>query len=69
MVKMKLNGRLVTEIEIDGIDTRDYPGFTDAYIVSACYEDSGKELTSKELEQLQDENGEAVHIMVMDKVC
>jgi hypothetical protein len=40
----------ITNIELDGIDTKDYPDFCDAYIVSAEYE--GEELTEEQLEEL-----------------
>lgn len=38
-------------IEIEGIDTSDYPDFCDAYLVSAEYED-GTPLTDFELDEL-----------------
>lgn len=40
----------ITNIELDGIDTKDYPDFCDAYIASAEYE--GEELTEEQLEEL-----------------
>ena len=51
---MELNGRKVVDVEVDGVDTRDYPDFCDAYFSNAVYEDTGEELTDEELEQLQD---------------
>lgn len=38
-------------VELDGIDTRDYPDFCDAYITYAEHED-GTPLTDAELEAL-----------------
>ena len=38
-------------LEVEGIDTRDYPDFCDAYFSSGCYED-GTPLTDDELDQL-----------------
>lgn len=42
----------VTNVEIDGIDTRDYPDFCDAFICSADYD--GKEMTDSQLDELND---------------
>lgn len=50
---MKTTG--ITDIEIDGIDFRDYPDFVDAYISRACRD--GVELTEGELEELNDDSG------------
>jgi hypothetical protein len=44
--------RDICDYEFDGIDTRDYPDFCDAYIVSACWKDTGKELTEDEIDNL-----------------
>lgn len=38
-------------VEVDGIDTRDYPDFCDAYVTYAEYED-GTPLTEEELDNL-----------------
>lgn len=56
MNTLKLGNKKVyiNSIEIDDIDTRDYPDFTDAYISYAEYTD-GKKLNDNELEELQDE--------------
>ena len=40
----------ISNIELGGIDTKDYPDFVDAYIESA--EIDGVELTDEELEEL-----------------
>jgi len=47
-------------IEIEGIDTNDYPDFTDAYIAAANFED-GTPLTDEELDQLNDEMADEIH--------
>ena len=46
-----MNTRLITDIEIDGIDLKDRPDFCDAYICYAVWSDTGVELTDAELEQ------------------
>ena len=40
------------DIEIGGIDHKDYPDFCDAYIESATWQHSGEKLNSKEMEDL-----------------
>lgn len=48
---MELKGRKVVDVEVDGVDTRDYPEFCDAYFSEAFYEDATP-LTDTELEEL-----------------
>jgi hypothetical protein len=62
-----LNGRKVIDMEIDGVDSRDYPDFSDAYFTYACYED-GKKLTDDELNQLADQNGDVLYEMAYDSL-
>lgn len=52
-------------ILLDGIDTKDYPDFADAYIMSAEFVD-GTPLTHEQLEELQNKLGdEWVHEQAM----
>ena len=46
-----LNGKKVVDLEGDGVDSGEYPDFSDAYFSSGCYED-GTPLTDDELDQL-----------------
>ena len=46
-----LNGKKVIDLEVDGVDPKDYPDFSDAYFSYACYED-GTPLTDDELDKL-----------------
>ena len=62
-----LNGRKVIDMEIDGVDPRDYPDFSDAYFTYACYED-GTKLTDDELDQLADQNGDVLYEMAYDSL-
>tara|TARA_R110002020_G_scaffold225802_3_gene435992 strand:+ start:1302 stop:1487 length:186 start_codon:yes stop_codon:yes gene_type:complete len=55
----------LTNIEVDGIDTSDYPKFCDAFIASADY--NGKPLTDKELDKLN-EDSDFVHSCVEDSI-
>ena len=43
-----------TNIELDGIDSNDFPDFCDAFILSADHED-GSPFTDAELETLNDD--------------
>ena len=63
----KLRGRPVTDLEIDGIDTRDYPDFVDAFICSGIWEDTGCELTEDDLEELNEDSG-LVYDLVMERL-
>ena len=45
-----MNYDLIDNIEVDGIDTNDYPDFCDAFISSADY--NGKPMTDEQLEAL-----------------
>ena len=51
----------VTDIEVDGVNTRDYPDFSDAYATYAVWKDSGEELSDEELDGLTDQHGDVIH--------
>ena len=51
----KLDYKLITNITFGGIDSSDYPDFSDAYIESADY--NGRELTEEELESVNEDIG------------
>ena len=53
----------IDNIEIDGIDTKDYPDFCDAYISSADYD--GVPMTDEQLDELN-EDGDYVYEHIMD---
>jgi len=56
---------MIENIDLDGIDTRDYPDFCDAYI---CYaEKDGRPLTEDELDRLN-EDRDLVYDCVIDKL-
>jgi hypothetical protein len=55
----------IDNIEIDGIDTQDYPDFCDSYIVSADYD--GVPMTEEEINTLN-EDRDFVHEKVFDKL-
>lgn len=49
-----LNNRLICDIEVDGVDSKDYPDFSDAYLCAAKYADDGGDVSSDDLEELQE---------------
>jgi hypothetical protein len=51
---MELDLTKVSNVEIDGIDHKDYPDFCDAYIIRADYD--GREMTEEELDELNDDS-------------
>lgn len=55
------------DLEIDGINTNDYPDFVDAFICNANVEENGviRQATEEELEELND-NRDLVYNLVID---
>jgi len=45
--------KLIDNIEVEGIDYKDYPDFCDAFISSADY--NGKPMTDEQLEELNED--------------
>ena len=64
---MEETKRYPIDIEVQGIDTRDYPDFCDAYISSAVWSDTLEELTEDELEELN-QDGQLVYECVIEKL-
>ena len=61
--KEKMDYKKIDNIEVDGIDTKDYPDFCDAYISSADYD--GVPMTDKQLDEIN-EDGDYVYEHIMD---
>ena len=49
----KFNKKLIDNIEVEGIDHRDYPEYVDAFISSADYD--GVEMTDEQLDKLNED--------------
>ena len=64
-----INGKEIDmrSLEIDGVDPRDYPDFSDAYISHASFTD-GSDLSDEEMDQLNDEHGDLVHELAYDSL-
>lgn len=56
----------LSDVQIDGIDTKDYPDFVDAYVSYALYD--GEEMTDEQLEWLTDTHREYVHEKTFDQL-
>ena len=52
--KLIMDYNKIDNIEIDGIDTADYPDFADAYILSADY--NGVEMSTGQLDKLNEDS-------------
>ena len=55
---MKLNGKTVVNVQVEGVDFHDYPDFCDAFFSYAEFE-NGVKLTDEELDVLTEEHGDA----------
>ena len=61
-----MNTKQITNIELDSVNTWDYPDFCDAYICSADWE-NGKPLSDNELDELN-EDADFVYSKVMESL-
>lgn len=66
---LSINGKEVDmrSLEVDGVDTRDYPDFVDAYFSAGSFTD-GTDLSDDELSQLTDTHGDVLHELVYDSL-
>lgn len=64
---MKLNNVNVIDVEVDGLDMKDYPDFCDAYISEARFADTKQPLTDDQLYELQEQNPDAFFEAVNDE--
>lgn len=73
---MNLNTSKIVDIEVEGVDRKDYPDFCDAYISKAGYpivenprfgiKEGYRDLTEDELEYLNDKCRDWVYEKIMD---
>ena len=62
--RISINLDQIDNIEVDGIDTIDYPDFCDAYISTAdC---RGVQMTDEQIDWLNEEHGDFVYEAVED---
>jgi len=53
-MKQQMDYKKIDNIVIEGIDTKDYPDFCDAFIASADYD--GVEMTDEQLDKLNEDS-------------
>lgn len=63
-LKRELASRMLTDVELDGIDHNDAPDYVDAFVSSASWID-GTPLTDDEIDQLNEDSG-LVYALLMD---
>ena len=63
---VKLNGRVVIDLEVEGANPTDYPDFCDAYFSYAVFEDTLEELTDDQLLTLSEDYGDVVNEMAFE---
>ena len=57
---------LITIIDIEGIDGRDYPDFCDAFVTEADYD--GEPMTEEELDQLNNSTDVRIRSLIHDAI-
>ena len=67
-MKALLNGKPIElgEVTVDGVDTKDYPDFCDAFI-SDAWDEEGNWLDDEECAALTEENPELVNQLAFEK--
>lgn len=64
---MRIDINDVENLEVDGVDTKDYPDFCDAYFCYAEWKENGDELTDEQLDWLTENYPEIVNEMAFEK--
>lgn len=68
MAATTFKGRPVVDLEVDGVDSSDYPDFCDAYFSHAVWADTKEDLTDEELEELGEACGDVLGEMAVDSL-
>jgi hypothetical protein len=68
MPAVRLDVSNIGDVEIEGIDTNDYPDFCDAYVSYAVWIDTGIPLDDETLEYLTTNYGEFVYEHIVKKL-
>ena len=58
----------IEDLEIDGVDSKDYPDFCDAFFTHAIWIETGKELTEDELIELSETHQELLNEMAYESL-
>ena len=63
---MEIDFKKITNVELDGIDSNDYPDFCDAFIVNANYD--GNKMTEDMIDYINDVHTDFVHECVYNNL-
>lgn len=66
--KLRFTWKDLANIQIDGVDTKDYPDFCDAYFTYAYSISLDRELTDDELDRLTDDYQSELHELAMENM-
>jgi hypothetical protein len=58
----------IEDLEVDGVDSRDYPDFCDAFFAHGIWIETSKELTEDELIELSDTHQELLNEMAYESL-
>ncbi len=61
-----INTDAISNVEFADVDMKDYPDFSDAYVVSADMDD--EPMTDEELEALNSEHGDWIYDCLMEQL-
>lgn len=61
---MQINFQLISNVEVEGIDMRDYPDFSDSFLVGADY--NGTPMSEEMIEYINDNHSDFVYDTIMD---
>jgi hypothetical protein len=63
---MELHGRRVVSVEVEDVDSRDYPDFSDAFFSYAEFEDTGEPLDEEDMDILNEKYPDIINEMAYD---
>ena len=67
-MSVTFKGRKVVDLEVDGVDSTDYPDFCDAYFSYAVFADTKEALTDEQLEELAEDHGDLLNELAYDSL-
>ena len=65
---MKLHGRKVVDVQVEGVDHKDYPDLCDAFFAYAVFEDTGEPLDEADMDLLTEVYPDILHEMAYDSL-
>jgi hypothetical protein len=65
---MELHGRKVVDVQVEGVDSKDYPDFCDAYFSYAVFQDTGEPLDDDDMDLLNEVYTDIINEMAYDSL-